>query len=415
MSQAAGPGRTPFRIRAYRLQWSADLAASWAFEMESLILAWFILVETGSVMLLSLFASMQFFGTLFAPMFGVAGDRIGARNLLCLMRATYLLLATTLTVLALAGALGPWQVFVIAGLMGLVRPSDTVMRNALIGATVPAQQFTATMGLSHTTHDSARIAGALSGAGLVAALGLGVTYVVVTLLYAVSLVLTSRIAADRPRPHAAGKARPSQWRELRDAAVYVGRTPHLAAGLWIAFLANATAFPFMIGLMPYVTREVFGADQTVLGYLVASVGFGALLGSIALGRFGGSIRSGRAMLVAPVVWYLLLIVFVHAPGPLAAVPILMLAGFAQAFSLIPLSAMMLRSSTEAMRGRVMGLRMLAVYGLSIGLVLAGPLIARFGYRPVGLGYCVAGLMVMAWIALRWRATIWPAGAPANVR
>jgi uncharacterized protein YqgC (DUF456 family) len=69
--------------------------------METLILGWYVLVETGS--LLTLFASLNFIGTLIAPMFGVVGDRIGHRDLLAMMRATYAVLAATLMTLALTG------------------------------------------------------------------------------------------------------------------------------------------------------------------------------------------------------------------------------------------------------------------------------------------------------------------------
>ena len=40
----------PFAVRSFRFQWPADLATSWAFEMEALILSWYVLVETGSVL-----------------------------------------------------------------------------------------------------------------------------------------------------------------------------------------------------------------------------------------------------------------------------------------------------------------------------------------------------------------------------
>jgi hypothetical protein len=45
----------PFRVRSFRFQFPADLATSWGVEMENLVLGWYILVETGSVLLLSLF------------------------------------------------------------------------------------------------------------------------------------------------------------------------------------------------------------------------------------------------------------------------------------------------------------------------------------------------------------------------
>ena len=74
-----------FRVRSFRFQWSADLLTSWAFEMETLVLGWYVLVNTNSVLLLTVFASLQYLGTLASPMFGVLGDRLGARTMLCAM------------------------------------------------------------------------------------------------------------------------------------------------------------------------------------------------------------------------------------------------------------------------------------------------------------------------------------------
>ena len=79
-----------------------------------------------------MFASLGYVGTLVAPMFGVVGDRIGHRDLLAMMRATYAVLAATLMTLALTGHLTPLFVFVVAALMGLVRPSDLGVRGALV-------------------------------------------------------------------------------------------------------------------------------------------------------------------------------------------------------------------------------------------------------------------------------------------
>ena len=38
-----------FRTRSFRFQWPADLCTAWALEMETLILGWYVLTETGSV------------------------------------------------------------------------------------------------------------------------------------------------------------------------------------------------------------------------------------------------------------------------------------------------------------------------------------------------------------------------------
>src|SRR5574341_835926 len=98
----------PFRIRSFRFQCPSDLATSWAFEMEALILGWYVLATTGSVQLLVVVAALAWLGSLFAPFFGIAGDRIGVRRLLCITRGAYAMLAATLAALTLSGLLAPW-------------------------------------------------------------------------------------------------------------------------------------------------------------------------------------------------------------------------------------------------------------------------------------------------------------------
>ncbi|MDP3715114.1 MAG: MFS transporter, partial [Burkholderiales bacterium] len=169
----------PFRVRSFRFQWPADLATSWALEMEMLILGWYVLVETKSVLMLTIFASLQYIGTLLSPMFGVMGDRVGHRNVLCAMRAFYAVLASVLMTLAFLDAVTPAVVLVIAALLGLVRPSDIGMRTALVGESMPPAQLMGAMSIQRTTQDSARIAGALTGAGLVAVLGMAMAYAAV--------------------------------------------------------------------------------------------------------------------------------------------------------------------------------------------------------------------------------------------
>jgi len=189
----------PFQVRSFRFQWPADLLTSWAFEMEGVILNWFVLVSTGSVLVLAIFASLQFLGTLISPFFGMAGDRIGNRNLLCLMRLVYIAVAAILAALLLLDQATSVSIFALGILAGRVRPSDISMRNLLVGETTPKALLMAAMGVSRMTADSARVVGALSGAGLVAVLGSGFAYVVVCGVYVVSLLLTTNVGIRRLR------------------------------------------------------------------------------------------------------------------------------------------------------------------------------------------------------------------------
>ena len=408
----------PFRIRNYRFQWPADLLTSWAFEMETLILGWYVLVETGSVLLLTLFASLSYIGTLIAPIFGVVGDRIGHRDLLAMMRVTYAVLAATLMILALTGHLIPLYVFVIVAIMGLVRPSDLGVRSALVATIMPSDQLIGAISISRTTTDTARIAGALSGAGLFAALGMGPAYVAIVSLYIISTLLTLCVVApSKPHPIeevADGLVRRSPMRDPREGMAYVWSTPRMRAAIWIAFLANLTAYPLSNGLLPYIARDIYGTNQTGLGYLSASFAVGSLVGSIALSLVGG-IRVARLMIGATVIWYATLLVFAQMQTLPAAIACLMLAGFSQSLTMISIAVILMRTASEHFRGRVMGVRMLVIYGLPLGLLAAGSLIDEIGFAATGTLYAAAGLALMLAIVLHWRGDLWHLDAPANAK
>ncbi len=405
----------PFRVRAFRFQWPADLAASWAMEMEMLILGWYVLVETRSVLMLTVFASLQYVGTLLSPMFGVMGDRIGHRVVLCAMRGLYATLASVLMVAAFMDAVTPTLVLMTTAILGLVKPSDIGMRTALVGETVPSEHLMPAMSIQRTTQDSARIAGALTGAGLVAVLGMSWAYAVVVTFYGISLLLSTRVIELRSASHATAVQQATPWRDLKEGMSYVWRAPHLRATMIFAFLLNLTAFPLFTGLMPYVAKEVYGANQTTLGTMVASAASGALIGSIIMSRFGGAFAPARAMLMFGAAWLGMLLLFAQTRSPAEGIPVLFIAGIMQTMGLIPISTLLLRNSDERYRGRIMGIRMMAIYGNLPGLLLAGPLIAHFGYGVMATLYSLFGLLFTAAIALYWRSHLWQAGAPANRR
>jgi MFS family permease len=410
---------SPFRVRSFRFQWPADMLTSWAFEMETLILGWYVLVETESVFLLTVFGSLQFLGTLIAPMIGLVGDRIGRRTMLCLMRAFYAVMAATLMTVGLMDALSPYYVFAVAGLVGLVRPSDLVMRNALIGDTMPFARLTQAMGLARTTQDSARIAGALVGAGLFSVLGIGPTYIFVTGFYAASFIFTLGVSKVRPvhgepaqiEPHVPDDPpiapKPASfWQELREGLVYVWQTPRVLAVMWLAFLVNLSAYPVTSGLLPYVAKEIYSLDENGLGRLVAGYAAGALTGSLMMALTGGARNSARLMVFGILVWYSLVLVLGQLETVSVGMPLLVLIGMAQTTGMVSMSVTLLRTIGARFRGRVMGVRTLAIYGLPVGLMAAGALIDWIGFAAAITVYAITGMVLTVLTAIRWRTAIW---------
>lgn len=416
-ANAKSTALAPFAIKSYRLQWPSDLLTSWAFEVENLVLGWYILTETGSVLLLTVLASLNYAGTLIAPVLGMVGDRVGHRDLLAVMRFAYTALASSIMTLALTGHLSPFNVMIIVSIMGLIRPSDLGVRGALLADIMPVEQLVGAISVSRTTQDTARIAGALTGTSLFAVLGIGYAYVAIACLYLTAAVLMTCMArppTHQSMPEHAADELPgsSLLRDLKEGIVYAWSGPGMRAALCVAFLVNLSAFPFTNGLLPYVASEIFHTDQAGLGYLSASFAFGSLAGSITLSLTSG-VRIARLMIGATLSWYAMLLVFIALKSMPAAMLCLVLAGMSQSLSMIAAAVILMRTASARYRGRVMGVRMMVIYGLPVGLLAAGSLIDLIGYGATGSLYAISGLIAMAAIALHWRADLWPVHAPAN--
>ena len=403
----------PFRIRSYRFQWPADLLISWAFEMETIILGWYVLVSTNSVVMLTLYGASLYGGTLIAPIIGVWSDRIGHRNMLTGMRLAYGVVAAILTVLAFTNTLRPSIVLVLSTLTGLVRPSDMGLRGALIADTMPASMLTPAMGIGRTTSDTARIFGALTGAGLFAAIGMGQSYIAITIFYALGALLTwnavmPKSASAEEAAAEAAERQPSPWHELAEGIVLVWNTPRLLAIVWYALLFNFAVFPLTNGLLPYAAKEIYRIDQTGLGYLVASVAFGAFIGSIGMTYSGVRVELARIMIVSAVIWHALVLVFAQMTTMASGIVMLMLCGFFQSLTMVSHTVILLSTSSQRYRGRIMGVRMLAIYSLPLGLLAAGALIGLIGFRATASLYAIVGFTVTILIAIKWRAALWQA-------
>jgi MFS family permease len=206
--------------------------------------------------------------------------------------------------------------------------------------------------------------------------------------------------------------RRSPLHDLKEGVAHVWTSPAMRAGMWIAFLTNLTAYPFTNGLLPYVAREIYRGDQALLGYLTASFAVGSLTGSVILSLIG-SVRVGRLMICTTAIWYVMILTFAQMRSIPAAMVCLTLAGISQSMSMISIAVILMRTASERFRGRVMGVRMLTIYGLPFGLMAAGSLIDVVGFSATAMLYVAAGLAMLMAVALHWRARVQHAPVPVS--
>ncbi len=400
-NNASGPRSilSVFGIRSFRFQWSADAMNTWGSEMETLILGWYILVATDSPFLVGLLGALRFSGTITAPLIGVIADRTNRKQMLIFLRIGTGLSSMVLLILAVTGLIQPWHVFIVAGFSGLLRPADNVLRQSLIADTVPRRLLMNASGFARTTQDSARIVGALLGATLLSRLGLGWALTAVSLFYAFSVFFGLGIRSV-PSTLQINK-RMNPLTDMKQGAKYIMNSSALQPIMFLAFLVNATAFPFTNGLLPVVARDVYGHDENGLAVMVATFAAGALVGSLLMAAVVKFSHPERFMMLAMVVWHVLLILFAQTQSNTWGLPALALIGASVSFCMITMSVVLLTFAKFEMRGRVMGVRMLAVYALPMGMVIGGWLIEQYGVTVTITGYAVVGLLAIALSLFKW--------------
>ncbi len=366
--------------------------------METLILGWYILVATDSPFLVGLLGALRFSGTLTAPIVGVIADRISRKVMLGVLRAGAGLSALALLILAVTDLIQPWHVFAIASISGILRPADNVLRQSLIADTVPRTLLMNALGLARTTQDTARIVGALLGATLLSRLGLGWAYVGVTLFYTLSVLMGLGISTVRS---SISVTHLHPLTEMKQGLRYMVDSSVIQPIMFLAFLVNATAFPLTNGLLPVIARNVYKHDENGLAQMVAVFAMGALVGSLLMAAVVNSRRPERFMLITMVVWYLFLILFAQTDSNAVGLPLLALIGASISICMISMSVVLMTFTKFEMRGRVMGIRMLAVYGLPMGLVIGGWLIEQYGVPVTITGYAIVGLIALVLSVLKW--------------
>jgi hypothetical protein len=94
---------------------------------------------------------------------------------------------------------------------------------------------------------------------------------------------------------------------------------------------------------------------------------------------------------------------------------LALTGFVQSLCMVTVAVLLLDIAGGKFRGRIMGVRMLAIYGLPLGVLAGGALIDTVGFRATGTLYSLAGIaltLAMAWL---WHTDLQRADLPAGGR
>ena len=199
-------------------------------------------------------------------------------------------------------------------------------------------------------------------------LGLDWAYITITMLYLLATITAIKIDS---RPVVANVQTSNMWHELREGFHYIRQNPHLPGLIFFSFLIEFTAFPIVNGLMVVIGNDLHNLDGTGIGLLAAIASTGALLGALLLGMKQRVINPARVMIIGSITWHALMLLLAMTPPLWLFAVILLLWGFSGGTTFVAMIVALLRAAPSKTRGRVMGIRSLGIYGLSLGLLIGG--------------------------------------------
>ena len=370
-------------------------------EMEIIVLAIFVLRDTNSPLLVGLIGAVKFAGTLFGPLYGLMVDRFNRKLLQVGVRIFGVALAITLTTLIITDKLELWHAYAIVTAGSMVRMLDLILIQTLTADAVPSHALHGAIGLSRSTLDGARVVGSIVGGTLLELLGLDWAYITITVLYLMATITAIKIDS---RPVKTDSETASIWRGFKEGLHYIKESPLLPGLIFFSFLIEFTAFPLVNGLMAVIGSDLYNQNGTGIGLLAAIASAGALSGAALLGIKQSVINPGRIMILGSITWHALMLLLALTPPLWLFTVLLLLWGFSGGITFVAMVVALLRTAPAKTRGRVMGIRSLGIYGLSLGLLFGGWISQEAGPATMigvlgGIGLSATLIAVIKWPAL----------------
>jgi predicted MFS family arabinose efflux permease len=365
-----------FYVLGHRAEYTTFAWITWEVTRDPLWLGYLGLAQGVPLVALQLFG-------------GVLADRV---NRLKLLIVTQVLVAATLTAafaLTISGTISVAHLLALAAASSVFRAFDEPSRMALVPQLIDRQRLPNAIALGSIPWQAGRMIGPSITGVLIAALGGWAGFGLAAGASYLALALYSRVRISGSAPAHDGR---HVLRQLAEGFSFVGRNFVFASLIALAHFNAVFALSY-VTLLPVYADVYFKAGSTGYGLLNAGHGVGALIGTLTVATIAHRIlRPGTVLLVAAACLGAELMVFALSPGMWLALPMLMLVGFSNTFSLTQVSTLLQREVPDQLRGRVMSLYALCWNLLPLGGLLAGVMAAAVSARFAVL---VGGAMVAA--------------------
>ena len=343
--------------------------------MEAVVLGWYVLEITGSYFLVGLISAARMGLNFLALFAGAIVDRLPRQRVLAAVEFTMASLGLLMITLIVSGLLEVWHIFAITVSAGLVRIFQMPSAQSLVADTLPQERIGNGAAFTTVGMNLAMIVGPLVGGFLFKAFEARGAYIVIAFLYCLSGMAALLI---RDVQRTAPAEREPVLRSVLAGLRYVKKEQVLWATLMIAVIINLAGWTVHTSLMPIFARDVLGSDSAGLGLLLFAFGIGAITGSAILTVFRNLRYTGKLLIGAVVMWHAAILAFAASQSFYLSMSILFVMGIFFSATQVFMLTVILRTTKPEFRGRVIGLRVLAIYAFSFGSVAAGSMAELWG-------------------------------------
>lgn len=386
---AAPPGRfgdafRSLKHRNYRLFYfgqGISLSGTW---MQTIAQAWLIIELTDSKAALGLVTLLQFLPiTLFTLIGGVVADRVPKRNFILFTQFVAMGQAIILTVLVWSGEVHVWHVYVLAFVLGLSTAFEQPTRQAFVIEMVGREDLLNAVAMNSGLFNGARLVGPAIGGAIIAIAGVKTAF----LINAISFVpvIAALLMMDLTRLYSTDKSGGvalNGLAELKEGLTYALRTPAAFVVLLVVGIVGTFGYNFTV-MLPLIAKYVLHEGSTVLGFLTAAVGCGALMAALLLATRRRA--SHFTLFLGASAFAVLLVGVALSQWLYVTLPLLLLVGFASTSFAATANTSLQLSTPDRLRGRVMSVFFLLLAGSTpIGAWLTGFLSEQIGV-PTTIG------------------------------
>jgi len=327
---------------------------------------------------------------LFALPAGALADIIDRRRILLVIAAAMMMTAASMGLVVLSGAMTPLLLLLFTFALGAGAAFIAPVWQAVVPKLVPSDELQPAVALNSVGINISRAIGPALGGVIIVTLGVAWPFLLNALSFAAVIIA---LLWWRPSPSTLSHLPAERfWSAIRMGLRYARASRPFKATLAraVAFFSFASAY---WALLPLIVRQEFGGGPELYGFLLGSVGAGAVGGAFLLPALKTRLGTDTVVTLGAFGMAAVLVVFALVREPIAAAMASGLAGASWIAVLSNLNVSAQMALPEWVRARGLSIFITVFFGaMTFGSVIWGQVAALFGI-PTALFAAAAGIVL----------------------